>query len=79
MTKKTTVIALAVALAGLSMTPMAYSTDATKGDDSKAEQKNPCGPGRKASANPCAPVKKKTANPCGPANPCAPKKRKSVD
>ena len=79
MTKKTTVIALAVALAGLSMTPMAYSADATKGDDSKAEQKNPCGPGRKASANPCAPVKKKTANPCGPANPCAPKKRKSVD
>lgn len=79
MAKKHTVLALAVALASVSVTPMAYSADVTKGDDAKAEQKNPCGPSKKSASNPCAPAKKKTANPCGPSNPCGPKKRKSAD
>lgn len=79
MSKKTTVVALAVALAGLSGSPLVYSADSPKGEESKTEQRNPCGPSKRSSANPCAPAKKKSANPCGPANPCAPKKRKSAD
>ena len=77
MTKKSTVAALALALAGLSASPLAHSADAPSNPPS-AEQKNPCGP-KKEAANPCGPAKKKAANPCGPANPCAPKKRKAAE
>ena len=77
MSKKTTVAALALALAGLSAAPLAYSADAPV-NPAGAEQKNPCGPKKEAS-NPCGPAKKKAANPCGPANPCSPKKRKSSE
>lgn len=77
MSKKSTVAALAMALAGLAAAPLAQSADATTAP-AGAEQKNPCGP-KKEAANPCAPAKKKAANPCGPANPCAPKKRKSAE
>ncbi len=77
MSKKTTVAALALALAGLSAAPLAHSADAPANPTS-AEQKNPCGP-KKETANPCGPAKKKTANPCGPSNPCGPKKRKAAE
>ena len=77
MSKKTTVAALALALAGLSAAPLAHSADAPTSPTS-AEQKNPCGP-KKESANPCSPAKKKVANPCGPSNPCGPKKRKAAE
>ena len=77
MSKKSTVAALALALASLSAAPLAQSANAPTAPPG-AEQKNPCGP-KKESANPCAPAKKKAANPCGPANPCAPKKRKAAE
>ena len=77
MSKKSTVAALALAIAGLSAAPLAQSANAPT-PPTGAEQKNPCGP-KKESANPCAPAKKKAANPCGPANPCAPKKRKATE
>ncbi len=90
MSKKLTVAALALALAGLAAAPIAQSADAPAGKTAGAEQKNPCGPGKKdegnpcgpakkKAANPCAPAKKKAANPCGPSNPCGPAKRKSAD
>ena len=77
MSKKSTVAALALALAGLSGAPFAHSADAPT-TPAGAEQKNPCGP-KKESANPCGPAKKKTANPCGPANPRGSKKRKAAE
>lgn len=77
MSKKSTVAALAVALAGLAAAPLAHSADAPTNPPG-AEQKNPCGP-KKESANPCGPAKKKAVNPCGPANPCGPKKRKAAE
>ena len=77
MSKKSTVVALALALAGLASAPMANSADAPA-TPAGAEQKNPCGP-KKDSNNPCVPANKKAANPCGPSNPCGPKKRKSAD
>lgn len=43
MSKKYTVAALALALAGLSAAPLAHSADAPANPTS-AEQKNPCGP-----------------------------------
>lgn len=56
MSKKSTLAGLALALAGLSVAPLARATDAPiTPTDSK--QKNPCSP--KKSTNPCAPVKKK--------------------
>ena len=77
MNKKSTVAALAMALAGLATAPLAQPADApTK--PAGAEQKSPCGP-KKEAANPCGPAKKKAATPCGPANPCGPKKRKAVE
>ena len=77
MSKKSTVAALALALAGLSAAPLALSADAPANPTS-SEQKNPCGPKKEAS-NPCGPAKKKASNPCGPANPCGPKKRKAAE
>lgn len=77
MKKKSTVAALALALAGLAASPIAHSADAPA-TPAGAEQKNPCGP-KKDASNPCGPAKKKASNPCGPSNPCAPKKRKSAD
>ena len=50
MSKKSTVAALAVALAGLAAAPLAHSADAPTNPPG-AEQKNPCGP-KKESANP---------------------------
>jgi uncharacterized low-complexity protein len=77
MSKKSTVAALAMALAGLAAAPMAHSADAPSNPTS-TDQKNPCGP-KKEAANPCGPAKKKAANPCGPSNPCGPKKRKAAE
>jgi uncharacterized membrane protein len=76
MSKKSTVAALAIALAGLAVAPLAQSADTPA--PAGAEQKKPCAPKKEAS-NPCGPAKKKAANPCGPSNPCGPKKRKSAD
>ena len=77
MSKKSTVAALAMALAGLASAPLAHSSDAPA-NPASAEQKNPCGP-KKEATNPCGPAKKKAANPCGPTNPCGPKKRKAAE
>lgn len=77
MSKKYTVAALALALAGLAAAPIAHSADAPA-NPTGAEQKSPCAP-KKDAGNPCGPAKKKAANPCGPSNPCGPKKRKSAD
>ncbi len=77
MSKKSTVAALAMALAGLAAAPLAHSADAPT-TPAGVEQKNPCGP-KKEAANPCGPAKKKAANPCGPANLCGPKKRKAAE
>ena len=77
MSKKSTVAALAIALAGLAAAPLAKSADAPT-TPAGAEQKNPCGP-KKEATNPCGPAKKKAANPCGPANPSGPKKRKAAE
>ena len=78
MSKKSTIAALTLALAGLVAAPMAQSADAPASSPVGSEQKKPCAPKKEAS-NPCGPAKKKTANPCGPSNPCGPKKRKSAD
>ena len=56
MSKKSTVAALALALAGLAAAPMANAADAPA-TPAGAEQKNPCGP-----ANPCGPKKRKSAD-----------------
>lgn len=58
MSKKSTVAALAVALAGLAAAPLAHSADAPTNPPG-AEQKNPCGP-KKESANPCGPADRKS-------------------
>ena len=50
MSKKSTVAALALAIAGLSASPMAYSADAPS-TPAGAEQKNPCGPKKRKSAD----------------------------
>jgi hypothetical protein len=55
MSKKSTVAALAMALAGLAAAPLAQSADAPA-TPAGAEQKNPCGP-KKEAANPCGPAK----------------------
>jgi hypothetical protein len=60
MSKKSTVVALAMALAGLAAAPLAHSADAPANPTS-AEQKNPCGP-KKEAVNPCGPAKKKATN-----------------
>ena len=77
MSKKSTVAALAMTLAGLAVAPLATAADAPANPPG-AEQKNPCGP-KKEAPNPCGPAKKKAANPCGPTNPCGPKKRKAAE
>lgn len=90
MLKKLNIAALAVALAGLTVAPIAQcavamansQTDAAQKDSSSSEKikaDNPCAPAKKKAANPCAPTKKKAANPCSLANPCGPAKRKSAD
>ncbi|WP_162784955.1 hypothetical protein [Polynucleobacter necessarius] len=49
MPKKSTVAALAIALAGLAAAPLAYSADAPVGPTS-ADQKSPCGPKKRKAA-----------------------------
>ena len=52
MSKKSTVAALALALAGLSAAPLAQSAE-TPMNPTSAEQKNPCGP-KKESRERCS-------------------------
>lgn len=89
MSKKTTIAAFALALAGIAGASAARAADPSPNqgagqnqptEASKPSSQAPTGSGTQQPANPCGPAKKKKAtNPCGPSNPCGPKKRKSGD
>lgn len=59
MSKKNTIAALALALAGLAAAPVALSADAPDKKPANAEQKNPCGPAKKQMQIPVGPPKRR--------------------